>query len=78
MSSKVRFLLAVATTVLSFETMACAQDNRGTPEQRAACVSDAFRLCSSYIPDGTKVEYCLREKKSVLSQSCRLVFEQRR
>ena len=78
MSSKFRFLLAVVATVFSFETMAFAQENRGTPEQRAACMSDAFRLCSSYIPDGTKVEYCLREKKSVLSQSCRLVFEQRR
>ena len=31
-------------------TTASAQDNRGTPEQRAACAPDAIRLCSSYIP----------------------------
>jgi hypothetical protein len=45
-------------------TIAVAQDNRGTPEQRAACTSDAFRLCSNYIPDATSVENCLRQKKS--------------
>jgi hypothetical protein len=32
-------------------TTASAQDNRGTPEQRAACTPDALRLCGSYIPD---------------------------
>ena len=57
-------------------TAASAQDNRGTPEQRAACAPDAFRLCSSYIPDPTRVEHCLRQNKSDLSGACRSVFEQ--
>jgi len=57
-------------------TTASAQDNRGTPEQRAACAPDAFRLCGSYIPDPGGVEYCLRQNKSDLSDACRLVFEQ--
>ena len=57
-------------------TAASAQDNRGTPEQRAACAPDAFRLCSSYIPDPTGVEHCLRQNKSDLSDACRSVFEQ--
>ena len=57
-------------------TTASAQDNRGTPEQRAACAPDASRLCSSYIPDPGRVEYCLRQNKSDLSDACRLVFEQ--
>ena len=57
-------------------TAASAQDNRGTPEQRAACAPDAFRLCSSYIPDPTRVEYCLRQNKPDLSDACRSVFEQ--
>jgi hypothetical protein len=30
---------------------AVAQENRGSPEQRAACAPDAFRLCSAYIPE---------------------------
>ena len=57
-------------------TTTSAQDNRGTPEQRAACAPDAFRLCASYIPDPTRVEHCLRQNKSELSDACRSVFEQ--
>jgi hypothetical protein len=54
---------------------AFAQEDRGTPEQRAACAPDAFRLCAGYIPDATNVEACLRQKKSDLSDACRAVFE---
>jgi hypothetical protein len=57
-------------------TTASAQDNRGTPEQRAACAPDAFRLCSSYIPDPARVEHCLRQSKSDLSDACQSIFEQ--
>jgi hypothetical protein len=37
---------------------------------------DAFRLCSSFIPDPASVEQCLRQNKSDLSDACRSVFEQ--
>ena len=57
-------------------TTASAQDNRDTPEQRAAYAPDAFRLCNGYIPDPTRVEHCLRQNKSDLSDACRSVFEQ--
>ena len=70
-----RLLIAVAAAFLC-ATSAFAQENQGTPELRAACTSDAFRHCSSYIPDATKVETCLRQNKSGLSNACRPVFEQ--
>jgi hypothetical protein len=54
---------------------AFAQEDRGTAEQRAACTPDAFRLCSSYIPDATSVEACLRQRNSDLSSACRAVFD---
>jgi hypothetical protein len=54
---------------------AFAQEDRGTPEQRAACAPDAFRLCAGYIPDATNVEACLRQNKSDLSDACRAVFD---
>ena len=76
MISKVRRRCIVLVAALLCATTASAQDNRGTPEQRAACAPDAFRLCSSYIPDPTRVEYCLRQNKSDLSGACRSVFEQ--
>ena len=76
MISKSNRLSVVAATTFLCATSAFAQENHGTPEQRAACTSDAFRLCSSYIPDATKVETCLRQNKSDLSNACRSVFEQ--
>ena len=57
-------------------TAASAQDNRGTPEQRAACTPDAFRLCAGYIPDAAGVELCLRQNRAALTDACRSVFEQ--
>jgi hypothetical protein len=62
--------------VLLCATTASAQENRGTPEQRAACTPDAFRLCVGYIPDAGGVEQCLRRNESELSDACRSVFEQ--
>src|ERR1700756_5374459 len=61
---------------LVFASSAFAQDNQGTPEQRAACAPDAFRLCGRYILDATSVESCLRLQTADLSDACRSVFEQ--
>lgn len=74
MISKSKFLFFIVVTAL-FQIPAFAQESQGTPEQRAACSPDAFRLCSSYIPDPTLVESCLRQKQSELSPPCRSVFE---
>jgi len=66
----------VVLAALLCTSAASAQENRGTPEQRAACAPDAFRLCAGYISDSTRVEQCLRQSKSDLSEACRSVFEQ--
>ena len=71
---KNRLVLAVLVLV-AWDAAAFAQEDRGTAEQRAACTSDAFRLCAGYIPDPTNVEACLRQNKSGLSDACRAVFE---
>ena len=57
-------------------SVALAQDYRGTSDQRMSCTPDAFRLCAGYIPDGAKVEICLRQNVSNLSPACRSVFGQ--
>ena len=75
MISKIR-LPVQALAMLLCATAASAQENRGTPEQRAACAPDAFRFCVGYIPDPMGVEYCLRQNISGLSDACRSVFEQ--
>jgi hypothetical protein len=45
-----------------------------TPEQQQACQPDAFRLCSSEIPDVDRVTACMVAKKSQLSPECRKFF----
>ena len=61
------FLLGLALTA----TPAAAQ---GTPEQRAACEQDAYRLCSQYIPDERRTGNCLRRNRINLSPACRRLF----
>ena len=76
MISKSNCLSIAAAATFLCATSAFAQENHGTPEQRVACAPDAFRLCAGYIPDPTRVEQCLRQSKSDLSEACRSVFEQ--
>jgi len=63
-------LLAVALSVSIWSTAAQAY----TPEQEQACTGDAFRLCSSEIPDISRVTACMVAKKSQLSPACRAHF----
>jgi hypothetical protein len=45
-----------------------------TPEEQQACQPDAFRLCSSEIPDIDRVTACMVAKKSQLSPECQRFF----
>jgi hypothetical protein len=42
-----------------------------TTEQQQACMGDAFRLCSSEIPDIDRVKACMIRNRSQLSAECR-------
>jgi hypothetical protein len=43
-------------------------------DQRSACTSDVFRLCSSEIPNIDRIIACLQRGKSQLSAPCAAVF----
>jgi hypothetical protein len=45
-----------------------------TQEQQQACSPDAFRLCSSDIPDVDRVTACMIRNRSQLSPECRAHF----
>ncbi len=45
-----------------------------TPEQQQACTGDAFRICSSEIPDVDRVTVCMIRNKAQLSPGCRAFF----
>ena len=47
---------------------------QGTDAQREACTPDAFRLCTSAMPDSGRVESCLRAAGPRLSAACYAVF----
>ena len=67
-SGSVVLALALAT----FSTSSFAV---GTPEQRAACTPDAFRLCSSEIPNIPKITACMMKHRADLSSGCRSVMD---
>jgi hypothetical protein len=63
-------MLATALSVSMWSAPASAY----TPEQQQACSGDAFRLCSSDIPDVDRITACMIRNKSQLSPGCRVFF----
>jgi hypothetical protein len=45
-----------------------------TADQQQACTGDAFRLCSSDIPDVDRVTVCMIRNKDQLTPGCRAFF----
>jgi hypothetical protein len=44
-------------------------------EAQQMCTSDAFRLCSSEIPNVPKITACMMKHRSDLSSGCRAVMD---
>jgi len=63
--------------VLSVPTVAPALAQSGPNEglQRQACMGDAMRLCSAYIPDRNRIRDCMAAQVDQLNPSCRAVFD---
>ena len=68
-------VLSVAAAVAISLTSFAAHAVEATAEQRRACTPDAFRLCSSHIPNVEAITACMRANKSKLSAECKLVFD---
>ena len=66
--------LVLATTLSA--SMLPTAGQAYTPEQQAACSDDAFRLCSSDIPDIDRVTACMIRNKSQLTPGCRVYFRE--
>ena len=49
--------------------------SQGTLAPRTACIPDAFKLCSAFIPDPDAITTCLNERNADLSDACRTAFE---
>jgi hypothetical protein len=46
-----------------------------SPEAQQMCTGDAFRLCSSEIPDIPRVTACMQRQRAKLSAGCRMVMD---
>ena len=68
-------VLSVATAVAISLTSFAAHAIEATAEQRRACTPDAFRLCSSHIPNVDAIIGCMHANKSKLSPACRVAFD---
>lgn len=63
----------LVATAMTFAFVSAA--NAYTQEQEAMCTNDAFRVCSSEIPDVERVTACMVRNKSQLSAGCRAVMD---
>jgi hypothetical protein len=66
-------------TVLAAAAMLCfslsVANAQGTAEQRSACMGDAFKFCSAYIPNVSAIESCLKQNVNNLDPACRAEFQ---
>lgn len=46
-----------------------------TDAEKAACTSDAVRFCYGTYPDEGKLLSCMKQNRSMLSNSCRVAFD---
>jgi hypothetical protein len=69
-----RFRLALLLATGLAAALASGDSHAYTMEQQQACTPDAFRLCSSEIPNIERVTACMVRNKSQLSPQCRAFF----
>ncbi len=66
------FLFAIVA--LSALGVAGANADELRERQTQACMNDAMRLCSAYIPDETRISACMEAKRADLTPGCRAFF----
>ena len=68
---QIGFALAIAASMTTASTASFAY----TAEAQQMCTGDAFRLCSSEIPNISKITTCMRANRAKLSVGCRQVMD---
>lgn len=65
----------VLAFALSLSTLSTTASFAYTAEAEQMCTSDAFRLCSSEIPNISKITACMVKHRADLSPGCRAVMD---
>jgi hypothetical protein len=69
---KVSLALVLAA---SFSAVASTSSFAFSAEAQQMCTGDAFRLCSSEIPNVSKITACMMKQRASLSSGCRAVMD---
>ena len=70
---KATFALAL---VASFSALSSSASFAFSADAQKMCTGDAFRLCSSEIPNISKITACMYQHRSELSTGCRTLMDQ--
>jgi hypothetical protein len=70
----VRFT-AAALLALAVSAVTSSASFAFSAEAQQMCTGDAFRLCSSEIPNISKITICMRAQRANLSVGCRAVMD---
>ncbi|WP_187435236.1 hypothetical protein [Bradyrhizobium cytisi] len=65
-------LFALTATAIALQT---SPGLAFSSEAQQMCTGDAMRLCSSEIPDITRIRACMVQKKAQVSPGCRAVMD---
>jgi hypothetical protein len=71
----IRQAVVVAAIAASFAALSSTASFAFSPEAQQMCSGDAFRLCSSDIPNIPAITACMLKNRASLSAACRVVFE---
>jgi hypothetical protein len=74
-SKTIRQAGLVLAFAVSFSALSSSSSFAFSAEAQQMCTGDAFRLCSSDIPDVAKITACMMKKRASLSTGCRTVMD---
>ena len=65
----------VLAFAVSFSALSSSSSFAFSPEAQQMCTGDAFRLCSSEIPNIPRITACMMKQRANLSSGCRAVMD---
>ena len=74
-SSTVRNVSLALVFAASFSAISSTASYAFSAEAQSMCSGDAFRLCSSEIPNIPKITACMIKQRANLSSGCRTVMD---
>lgn len=75
LSSTFRRAGLVAAFAVSFSALSSSASFAFSAEAQQMCTGDAFRLCSSEIPNIPAITACMMKQRANLSAGCRTVMD---